>query len=70
MPNMNPPRTLTGKQVEEMIFNCLHNKSYVGYQVQRYFGWTKPVDIMQDTSAVVKPIGIKSGQTLKLETVS
>ena len=28
MPNMNPPRTLTGKQVEEMIFNCLHNKSY------------------------------------------
>ena len=80
MPNMNPPRTLTGKQVEEMIFNCLHNKSYVGYQVQRYFGWTKPVDIMQkwnndielykDTSAVVNPIGIKSGQTLKLETVS
>ena len=60
--------------MEEIIFNCLHSKSYVGYQVQRYFGWTKPVDIMQkwnndielykDTSAVVKPIGIKSGQTL------
>ena len=74
MPNMNPPRTLTGKQVEEMIFNCFHNKSYVAYQVKRYFGWTKPLDIMQkwnndielykDTSAVVKPIGIKSGQFL------
>jgi hypothetical protein len=25
MPNMNPPRTPTGKQVEEMIFNCLGN---------------------------------------------
>ena len=35
------------KQVEEMIYNFLHNRSYVGNQVQRYFGWTKPVDIMQ-----------------------
>ena len=72
MPYMNPPRILTGKQVEEMIFNCLHNKNYVGNQVQRYFGSTKPVDIMQkwnndielykDTSAVVKPFGIEPGQ--------
>jgi hypothetical protein len=73
MPSMNPPRTLTGKQVEEMIFNCLHNKSYVENQVKRYFGSTKPLDIMQkwnndielykDTSAVVKPFGIEPAQT-------
>ena len=72
MPKTNPPRTLSGKQVEEMIYNFLHNRSYVGNQVQRYFGWTKPVDIMQkwnndielykDTSAVEKPLGIESGQ--------
>ena len=73
MPSMNPPRTLTGKQVEEMIFNYLHNKRYVGNQVKRYFGSTKPLDIMQkwnndielykDTSAVVKPFGIEPAQT-------
>jgi hypothetical protein len=44
MPSMIPPQTLTGKQVEEMIFNYLHNKRYVGNQVKRYFGSTKPVD--------------------------
>jgi hypothetical protein len=74
MPKMRPPltRTLTGKHVEEMIFNALHNPSYVANQVQRYFGCTKHVDIMQkwnndielykDTSAVMRPIGIESAQ--------
>ena len=73
MPKMCPPtRSLTGKHVEEMIFNALHNPSYVGNQVQRYFGWIKPVDIMQkwnndielfkDTNAVMRPIWIESAQ--------
>ena len=73
MPKMNPvTRTLTGKQVEEMIFNCLHNTNYVENQVKRYFGSTKPMDIMQkwnsdidlykNTSADVKPLGIESAQ--------
>ncbi len=39
--------TPTGKQVEEMIYNCMHNTSYVGHQVYKYFGTTRPNDIMQ-----------------------
>lgn len=60
--------TLTGKQVEEMIFNCMHNESYKGHQVQRYFGSTKPKDVMQKwnndirlyrgTSSVVPPLTV------------
>jgi hypothetical protein len=59
----------TGKQVEEMIFNCMHNKNYTGNQVQQYFGTTKPKDVMQkwnndirlyrDTDPVVEPWNIK-----------
>ena len=57
--------TPTGKQVEEMIYNCMHNKNYVDYQVHKYFGTTRPKDIMQKwnndiklytgTDPVVKP---------------
>ena len=49
------------------------NDLQLGNQVTRYFGSTKPVDIMQkwnndielykDTSAVVKPFGIEPAQT-------
>jgi hypothetical protein len=73
MPKMNPlPRSLTGKQVEEMIYNCLSNPKYVANQVQRYVGGTKIIDIMQkwnsdielykDTNPVEKPLGIESAQ--------
>ena len=62
--------TPTGKQVEEMIFNCMHNTSYVEYQLQRYFGTTKPRDVMQrwnndirlyqGSSSAFPPIGTAS----------
>ena len=58
-------RTPTGKQVEEMIYNFMHNENYVGYQARKYFGTTRPNDIMQKwnndiklytgTDPVVKP---------------
>jgi hypothetical protein len=65
--------TPTGKQVEEMIYNCMHNTSYVGHQVYKYFGTTRPNDIMQKwnndirlytgTDPVVKPSFVASRNT-------
>ena len=39
--------TPTGKQVEEMIYNFVHNENYVEYQLRNYFGTTQPNDVMQ-----------------------
>lgn len=44
----------SGTQVEEMIFNFMQNENYVGYQVQKYFGSTKPIDIMQKWNNDIK----------------
>lgn len=66
--------TPSGKQVEEMIFNFMHNKKYVGNQVAQYFGSTNPRDVMQKwnwdikvyagTDPVVKPLGLAPRNTL------
>ena len=37
----------SGKQVEEMIFNCLSNSEYINYQVDKFVGKTKALVIMQ-----------------------
>ena len=65
--------TPSGKQVEEMIYNFMHNKKYVGYQVEKYFGATHPRDVMQKwnwdikvyagTDPVVKPLGLAPRNT-------
>jgi hypothetical protein len=58
--------TPSGQQVEEMIYNFMHNKNYVANQVKKYFGTTNPRDIMQKwnmdiklysgTNPIVKPL--------------
>ena len=44
----------SGKQVEEMIYNFMHNKNYVGNQVAKYFGTTLPRDVMQKWNNDIK----------------
>ena len=63
-------------QVEEMpvIYNCMHNENYVEYQLRKYFGTTRPNDIMQKwnndiklytgTDPVVKPAFVAGAPAL------
>ena len=68
MPKFRPEErywTPTGKQVEEMIYNFMHNDQYKGCQVRHYLGTTVPRHVMQKwnndiklytgTDPVVKP---------------
>ena len=41
----------SGKQVEEMVFNCLSNYEYKNYQVDKFVDKTKALDIMQKWSS-------------------
>jgi hypothetical protein len=66
-------QTPTGKQVEEMIYNFMHNENYVGCQARKYFGTLRPNDIMQKwnnntkmytcTDPVVKPVFVTPRST-------
>ena len=65
--------TPSGKQVEEMLYNFMHNEKYVGNQVEQYFGSTNPRDVMQKwnwdikvyagTDPVVKPLSLAPRNT-------
>jgi hypothetical protein len=57
MPKFRPEVKLwtpTGKQVEEMIYNFMHNDRYVDCQVRQFFGTTKPKHVMQKWNNDIK----------------
>ena len=76
MPKFRPEErcwTPTGKQVEEMIYNFMHNDQYKDCQVRHYLGTTVPRHVMQKwnndiklytgTDPVVRPLFVSQRST-------